>query len=72
MTHDSMCPIEPNPLAHECRACELISKVREDTISKAINEVQSLAGLDMAVMDATAWIMKSSAIAAIDSLRNKS
>lgn len=72
MTHDPLCLIEFNPLARECRTCELIAKVREDTISKAINKVQSLAGLDMAVMDATAWIMKSSAIAAIDSLRNKS
>ena len=33
MTHDPMCPVEPNPLANECRTCELIEKVVERTIS---------------------------------------
>lgn len=30
MIHDNLCPIEPNPLATECRTCDLIAKVREN------------------------------------------
>lgn len=29
MTHDPLCPIEPNPLARECRTCDLIAEVRD-------------------------------------------
>lgn len=34
MTHDPLCPIEQNPLAHECRTCDLIAKVREHERNK--------------------------------------
>lgn len=34
MTHDPLCPIEPNPLARECRTCDLIAKVRADEQGK--------------------------------------
>ena len=30
MNHDILCPIEDNPLARECRTCDLIAKVRAD------------------------------------------
>lgn len=33
MTHDPLCPVEPNPLARECRTCELIAKVRGDDLA---------------------------------------
>lgn len=39
MTHDPLCPIEPNPLARECRTCDLIAKVRADTLDKARQSV---------------------------------
>lgn len=35
MTHDPLCPIEPNPLARECRTCELIAQVRDDEREEA-------------------------------------
>lgn len=34
MDHDPLCPIEPNPLARECRTCDLIAKVRADERAK--------------------------------------
>lgn len=39
MTHDPMCPIEPNPLAQECRTCELIAKVRADEQQRSQDEI---------------------------------
>ena len=43
MTHDPLCPIEPNPLAKECRTCDLIAKVREDTLNQARALITALA-----------------------------
>ena len=40
MTHDPLCPLEPNPLARECRTCDLITKVRADTLSMMRETVQ--------------------------------
>lgn len=34
MTHDPLCPIEPNPLTSECRTCDLIAKVRANEKAK--------------------------------------
>jgi hypothetical protein len=33
MIHDPLCPVERNPLARECRTCELIAKVVQRTLS---------------------------------------
>lgn len=43
MIHDPLCPIEPNPLARECRTCDLIAKVRADTLDKARQLITALA-----------------------------
>jgi hypothetical protein len=39
MIHDNLCPIEPNPLATECRTCDLIAKVRADEAQKTEERV---------------------------------
>lgn len=39
--HDPLCFIEPNPLARECRTCDLIAKVRADEREKAAQRVES-------------------------------
>ena len=41
-THDPLCPIEPNPLATECRTCDLIAEIRADERVKAGQRVNTL------------------------------
>lgn len=49
----------------------LIDIIRNDALDDAMEAVKMIHGSDMGVFDATAWIMKSAALKAIDALRNK-
>ena len=44
MTHDSLCPgwFDTVDGQMECDACELIAKVREDTLAAAVQRVEAL------------------------------
>lgn len=78
MTHDPLCP-NAKGCSHDCGGClcmadafcqcDLIAKVRADTLDMAEQSIQSLTRHEMLSMDATAWIMKSSAIKSINNLR---
>ena len=46
MAHDPLCPIEPNPLARECRTCDLIAKVRADERNRVFTHLDALADRD--------------------------
>lgn len=62
-----------NKLSGDSRHCICIElrSCKERVLNSARDAVKKLHGSDMGVWDTTAWIMKSSAIAAIEALKEK-
>lgn len=42
MTHDPLCPITPHPDWTECVHCELITRVRNDTLSRVRKRIEKV------------------------------